>query len=110
MLVEGRQAILFYLSDHGESLGENGNYCHASDAEETHSCGAFVWYSDRYAQTYPDKVRALESNQDKAYYTDFLFHSVLSAAGLQLVDAERGLDILSICNNKKSDYLCPKND
>ncbi len=42
--------------------------------------------------------------------TDILFHSVLSAAGLQLVDAERGLDILSICNNKKSDYLCPKND
>ncbi len=96
MLVEGRQAILFYLSDHGESLGENGNYCHASDAEETHSCGAFVWYSDRYAQTYPEKVRALESNQDKAYYTDFLFHSVLSAAEIQLIDTASAVDLLTL--------------
>ena len=96
MLFEGQRAILFYLSDHGEALGENGNYCHAGDAEEMHSCGAFVWYSDLYAETYPEKVRALESNKDKAYMTDILFHSVLSAAGLQLKDADSNMDILSI--------------
>ena len=110
MLVEGQRTIVFYLSDHGESLGEDGNYCHAGDAEAMHSCGAFVWYSDLYAETYPEKVRALESNKDKAYMTDILFHSVLSAAGLQLVEAERQLDVLSLCNNKKSEYLCSQND
>ena len=96
MLFEGQRAILFYLSDHGEALGENGNYCHAGDAEEMHSCGAFVWYSDLYAQTYPEKVQALEANKDNTYYTDILFHSVLSAAGLQLKDADSKMDILSI--------------
>ncbi len=95
MLVEGQRTILFYLSDHGESLGENGNFCHAGEAEEMHSCGAFVWYSDSFAQTYLDKVQALEANKNNAYYTDILFHSVLSAAGLQLKDADDSMDILS---------------
>ena len=96
MLVEGQRTIVFYLSDHGEALGENGNYCHAGDAEAMHSCGAFVWYSDLYAQTYPEKVQALEANKDNTYYTDILFHSVLSAAGLQLKDTVSVVDILSV--------------
>ncbi len=110
MLVEGQRTIVFFMSDHGESLGEDGNYCHAGDAEAMHSCGTFVWYSDLYAQTYPEKVHALESNRDNAYMTDILFHSILSAAGLRLTDAENKLDVLSLCSNKKSEYLCSQNN
>ncbi len=82
-LFKDRNAILFYLSDHGESLGERGNWLHAAGAEETKYPAAFVWYSDKYARTFPDKVAALKENRTKHFRTDYLFYSLLSAAGLQ---------------------------
>ena len=96
-----RKAIIFYLSDHGESLGENGSFFHAGDAEPMHSCGAVVWYSDLYKESYPEKIAALESNKNNAYLTDYLFHSVLSAAGLRVKDYKQSLDILTSCRNEE---------
>ena len=77
-----RNAIVFYLSDHGESLGENGNWLHAAGAEETRYPAAMVWYSDEYAKLFPAKVEALKENRTKRYRTDYLFYSLLSSAGL----------------------------
>ncbi len=82
-LFTGRNAIVFYLSDHGESLGENGNWLHAAGAEATKYPAALVWYSDKYAQRFPDKVAALKENRTKHYRTDYLFYSILSAAGME---------------------------
>ncbi len=77
-----RNAIVLYLADHGESLGEGGRFFHAGNGKETHYPAAIVWYSDRYAQAFPDKVKALHLNHAKPYRTDFLFYSILSAAGI----------------------------
>lgn len=96
-----RKAIIFYLSDHGESLGENGKFFHAGDAGPMHSCAAIVWYSDSYKESYPWKIAALESNKNNAYLTDYLFHSVLSAAGLRVRDYNPSLDILTTCHNEE---------
>lgn len=96
--LEDRCAILIYLSDHGESLGEDGNWLHASGAEETKHPACIVWYSDRYAETYPDKVRALHENSARRYLTDFMFHSVLSTAEIYIPDA-RGMDIFQSVDN-----------
>lgn len=90
---ENRTAILFYLSDHGESLGEDGNYLHAAGAEETKYPAALVWYSDRYAQLFPEKIAAIRTNSRRHYRTDYLFYSVLSAAGMEVDGYEGGLDI-----------------
>ena len=85
---EDRCAVVIYLSDHGESLGENGNWLHAAGAEETKHPACVVWYSDRYAKIYPEKVQALHKNAQQRYLTDFMFHSVLSAAQLYITGAE----------------------
>jgi len=90
--LEDRCAVLVYLSDHGESLGEDGNWLHATGAEETKHPACLVWYSDRYAHIYPEKVQALHENAQRRYLTDFMFHSVLSAAQLY-IPAVEGLDI-----------------
>ncbi|MBP5477112.1 MAG: lipid A phosphoethanolamine transferase [Paludibacteraceae bacterium] len=92
-LFADRNAVLFYLSDHGESLGEDGNWLHAAGAEETRYPAALVWYSDRYAQLFPDKVAALEANCTKRYRTDYLFPSLLSAAGLRVEGADAENDL-----------------
>lgn len=86
-------AVLIYLSDHGESLGEDGHYLHAVDRPELHYPACFVWCSDIYKATYPDKVNALEANRLKRYRTDFLFHSIIGAASIETVYKDKSLDI-----------------
>lgn len=96
--IEDKNALLIYLSDHGESLGENGNWLHASGGEELKNPAAFVWYSDEYAEKYPEKIDALKKNKDKRYHTDFLFHSILSAGSIPSKIIEKELDIMSSQN------------
>ena len=83
--LEKRNAILIYLSDHGESLGEDGFWLHAAGADATKNPACIIWYSDKFAKCYPDKVNALQANSSKRYRTDFLFHSVLDAAEISIV-------------------------
>lgn len=91
--MKNRCAIVFYISDHGESLGENGNWLHAAGAEETKYPACVIWYSDVFAQQYPEKITALYANKNNRYRTDFLFHSVLSAAGISVVDIDSTMNI-----------------
>ena len=82
--LRNRNAVLIYLSDHGECMGEDGYFIHGSvDNEPQHLPGCFIWYSDEYARRYPQKVKSLRSNKDKRYKSYFLFHSILDAADIK---------------------------
>lgn len=81
--LENRCAIMFYISDHGESLGEKGNWLHAAGADATKYPACMIWYSDLFEEKYPEKINALYSNYHQRYRTDFLFHSVLSIAKIR---------------------------
>ena len=82
--LRNRNAVLIYLSDHGECMGEDGHFIHGSvDNEPQHLPGCFIWYSDEYARRYPQKVKSLRSNKDKRYKSYFLFHSILDAADIK---------------------------
>lgn len=78
-----RNAVLIYISDHGEALGEDGNYLHANDFPELHNPACLVWCSERYARLYPHRVYALERNRAMDWSTDAIFHSVADAAGME---------------------------
>ena len=81
--LRNRNAVLLYVSDHGEALGENGNYLHGDDYPELHNPAAFVWWSDEYGRRNPEKVKALRSASGKRHTTDVMFHSVLDAASVE---------------------------
>lgn len=81
-LIRDKKAIMFYLSDHGECLGEDGYFTHGTDRPQLHYPAAFVWYSNLYAQEYPHKVEELKNNGNRRYNTDYLFHSIIDAAGI----------------------------
>lgn len=87
--LEKRCAILIYLSDHGEALGEGGRYLHSNDCEETLHTACIVWYSERYEQLYPERVAALRRHVGRRYTTDFLYPSILSAAGIEAEGASQ---------------------
>lgn len=93
--LRGEKAILFYLSDHGENLGEDGNYFHGGDNLILHRPACFVWYSSDYALTYPDRIKNLKNNKIKRYRTDFMFHSILDAAGIESEYIDKEFSILT---------------
>lgn len=91
-----RNAVLIYLSDHGECMGEDGHFIHGSvDNEPQHLPGCFVWYSDIFASKYHDKVDALLFNKDKRYKSYFLFHSILDAADIKTEYIDNHLNIFT---------------
>ena len=82
-LIRDRRAVLIYLSDHGECLGEDGYFTHGTDRPELHYPAAFVWYSDRYGSSFPSIIENLQKNCSKRYRTDYLFHSIIDAARIE---------------------------
>ena len=93
-----KRALMIYLSDHGESLGEEGYYLHATEHWTLNWPACMVWMSDSYAATFPDKARALRTNAKDRHTTDFLFHSILSGAD---IESDYVIDSLNIFSNGK---------
>lgn len=91
--LRGRNAVLVYLSDHAENMGEGGYFTHGTDRPELHLPACFVWYSDEFARRYPHKVEALRAGKDKRWKSYFLFHSILDAADVESRWIDRRLDI-----------------
>lgn len=81
-LLTSRNALLIYLSDHGENLGENGNWLHGTDNPELHNIACLIWYSDIYKEKFPEKVESLKINSNRLTSSDDLFHSILDGAAL----------------------------
>lgn len=77
-----KNAILLFLSDHGEGLGEDGCYLHAAPNQGTEKVAAFVYWTDKYAASHPDKVEAFKRNRMKGENTGYLFHTILDCAGI----------------------------
>lgn len=94
--LENKNAVLIYLSDHGEVLGEDGQWLHASGNEASKYPASIVWMSEKYKNNFPEKVTSLEENQKKYYRTDFLYPSILSAGDIHSEIIDRSLDIFTI--------------
>jgi lipid A ethanolaminephosphotransferase len=93
--VRDLRAIVFYVSDHGESLGEGGRYGHGHEENypEQRSVPMFVWVSDRYASEHGSMLQCLEENQAKPLSHDHLFHSVMDCSGIESPVVDKGLSI-----------------
>ena len=89
----GRNAIVVYLSDHSENLGENGVFGHGEDSKPLHYPGCWIWMSDKYRESHPDKWRSLEANRTRGYNSAFLFHSLLDAGCISTPYIDRRYDI-----------------
>lgn len=97
-------AILFFISDHGESLGEYGIYKHgipvpfAPDAQKY--VPFFVWFSDKYKNNYPQKVlNILTHDRSSPLSHDFIFHSLLDCAD---ISSSALKNELSVCSTVKT--------
>jgi lipid A ethanolaminephosphotransferase len=93
-----------YLSDHGESLGENGVYLHGAPyviapVQQTH-IPFLVWVSDDLSKTAGYDMSCLSKRADAPYSHDNLFHSVLGLMDVATKAYDPSLDVFSACRRK----------
>ncbi len=80
------EVVMFYMSDHGESLGEGGVYLHgmpyfiAPDAQK--HIASFVWFGEGDIKERVD-FEELRDKKDNSFSQDNLFHSILGLMEVQ---------------------------
>lgn len=93
----GFQTGMFYVSDHGESLGEFDVYLHglpmfiAPDAQR--HVPAVMWFSDNFSGVNEGALRAAK---DQTMNHDWIFHTLLGLFDVRTEAYQPGLDILNI--------------
>ncbi|EMX4958024.1 phosphoethanolamine transferase EptA [Raoultella planticola] len=96
---------LVYLSDHGESLGEDGVYLHGlpwSIAPETQKhVPMLLWLSQDYQQRYGVSSQCLQQRaKTDPYSQDNLFSTLLGLLGVDTHEYQATDDILTPCRSE----------
>lgn len=94
-------AVMLYMSDHGELLGENGLYLHGlpyilAPDELTH-VPFIAWLSGQYASNHALNEQCLREAAGKRYSHDNIFHSLLGMFDVETGVYQSELDIFSSC-------------
>ncbi|MDR0454505.1 MAG: lipid A phosphoethanolamine transferase [Deferribacteraceae bacterium] len=104
-LMKERNVFLFYLSDHGEPLGENGIRARGNNDNRFERTIPFiVWLSDSMKENQPEIENIIKENLDKAVSHDYLIYSALSCSGIKSIFVD---DKLSVCNPDMVSYADP---
>jgi lipid A ethanolaminephosphotransferase len=94
-------SVLIYVSDHGESLGENGIYLHgmpyAFAPAVQKEVPMLVWASDGYIRRAGVHSQCLQTESTLPVSHDFFYHTVLGAAEVRNQVYDRRLDLISGC-------------
>lgn len=97
---------LIYMSDHGESLGENNLYLHGlpyaiAPAEQTH-IPALIWLSSGFEKRFDIDRSCLMRNASRSYSHDNLFHSLLGMLNIETSAYSASLDIFQHCHRNSA--------
>jgi len=90
------ETAMIYISDHGESLGENGIYLHGlpyfiAPKSQTH-VGAFIWLGKDISKEVD--IEKLKQKSDKKYSHDNLFHTLLGIFEVESTVYDKNMDML----------------
>jgi len=92
---------MIYMSDHGESLGENNMYLHGlpymiAPDEQIH-VPFILWFSDQLKSSLGINSECLEQKSTSKYSHDNLFHSVLGLMNVSTNIYDTELDLFAPC-------------
>ena len=95
---------MLYVSDHGESLGENNLYLHGlpyAVAPQTQTRVPLItWLSPEFEAWRGVNTACLRQGRDRALSHDHLFHSVLGLMGVSSAVYQRELDLYAACETR----------
>jgi len=96
---------VIYLSDHGESLGENGIYLHAAPffmaPDEQTKIPMLTWMSDNFADHFDIDRDCLKRRADQPLSHDNLFSSVLGMLDIESTVYNPELDMFRDCHSNR---------
>ncbi|MBY7729017.1 phosphoethanolamine--lipid A transferase [Vibrio splendidus] len=101
-LTDKYNVALMYVSDHGESLGENGVYLHGmpyslAPKEQTH-VPMIMWMSDGFAEQKGINQTCLrKAGKEQSFSQDNLFDSLLGLMDVQTKEYRENQDIFAPC-------------
>ncbi|MBE8564979.1 phosphoethanolamine transferase [Vibrio sp. OPT20] len=101
-LTDKYNVALMYISDHGESLGENGVYLHGmpyslAPKEQTH-VPMIMWMSDGFAEQKGINQTCLrKAGKELSFSQDNLFDSLLGLMDVQTKEYRENQDIFAAC-------------
>jgi len=94
---------MMYMSDHGESLGENNLYLHGLPymiAPDYQKHVPFIaWLSEGYQKTFGISLECLATHHSDELSHDNLFSSMLGLLDIQTQVYDRQLDVFASCRN-----------
>lgn len=100
---------LIYISDHGESLGENNLYLHGTPymiAPEAQKHIPFlIWMSETEKQMGQIDYGCLKDKQNHPYSHDNIFHSMLGFMEIKTDHYDSSLDIFNSCHKLNNPSL-----
>lgn len=100
---EDKNAVLIYISDHGEEVYDGHDFFGHSVEEDGNvhmiEIPALVWASKEFREHYPEKISALNAAVDQPYRTDYLIHTLLDLMDIHTTSFDETKSII----NKKFD-------
>ena len=98
-------SAMLYISDHGESLGENGVYLHGLPywmAPKAQTGVPLIWWmSGSFAHTQQLNFECLQRQQQKTLSHDNLFHSLPALFARTSREFRPGLNLFASCTGRK---------
>ena len=95
---------MIYVSDHGESLGENGLYLHGipySIAPKVQTeVPMLMWFSPGYTASFALDLDCLRQRATQPAAHDNLFHSVLGLLDVKTDVYDTSLDLAASCRRR----------
>lgn len=105
---EDKNAVLIYISDHGEEVYDGRDFAWHSVEEEGNvhmiEIPAIVWTSEKFRKSYPEKVFSLKNAVDRPYRTDFLIHTLLDLMDIRTTSFDATKSVI----NEKFDSSRPR--
>ena len=78
-----KPSIVVYVSDHGESLGEDGKWLHGHESKYVANPGFIIWYSDSFKSKFPEKVAYIEALKRSNLTTDIIYYLIINLFGIE---------------------------
>ncbi|MCF6324015.1 MAG: phosphoethanolamine--lipid A transferase [Gammaproteobacteria bacterium] len=91
------ESMMFYVSDHGESLGKNGLYLHGLPyiiaPDEQKHVPMIMWFCDNVDRNQVD-TDSLQTKASNPYSHDNLFHTILGLMEITTTVYDQNMDII----------------
>jgi glucan phosphoethanolaminetransferase (alkaline phosphatase superfamily) len=91
---EHKNALFIYVSDHGESLGEDGHYFHGYvKAKEQYHVPMLIWASRDFISANQQRFQNLQNKSHAKLSHDNLFPTILDCAGIESEMIDKALSL-----------------